>query len=112
MGSVVKTFKKVNLNKLQKVFRELNNDKTNLGITLVKEAMFMQDTLNKLKNEIEEKGTIVSMCQGNYDIDRANPALQSYNSMIKNYQSCIKQIVELLPQEDTNSIDDFDNDDL
>ena len=69
-------------------------------------------TLNKLKIEIEDKGPIVSMCQGNYDIERANPAIQSYNSMIKNYQSCIKQIVELLPQEDTNSIDDFDNDEL
>ena len=52
------------------------------------------------------------MCQGKYNIDRANPALSQYNMMIKNYQSCIKSIADLLPKEDNSNEDDFDNDEL
>ena len=37
------------------------------------------------------------MCQGSYSINRANPALQAYNTMIKNYTSSIKQLVDMLP---------------
>ena len=50
------------------------------------------------------------MCQGKYDIERANPSLSSYNTMIKNYTTTSKQLFELLPKEDT-TIDDFDEDD-
>ena len=52
------------------------------------------------------------MCQGDYSIDRENPALKSYNTTIKNYQTLIKQITELLPSESENNGDNFDNDDL
>ena len=51
------------------------------------------------------------MDQGKYTIDRANPALQQYNAMTKNYNSTIKQISELIPK-DLVDIDDFDNDEL
>ena len=52
------------------------------------------------------------MCQGKYDIERANPALSQYNMVIKNYQSCINNIVNLLPKEDLPTEDNFDDDDL
>ena len=52
------------------------------------------------------------MSQGKYSIDRANPALTQYNSMIKNYQSTVKQINDLLPKDSLDGNDDFDNDEL
>jgi len=52
------------------------------------------------------------MCQGSYDIERANPALNQYNSLIKNYNSTIKQIHDILPKENSNNEDEFDEDDL
>ena len=72
----------------------------------------MKKTLNKLKKELTEKGVVTEMSQGKYSIDRANPALTQYNSMIKNYQSTIKQINDLLPNESLDGYDDFDNDEL
>jgi hypothetical protein len=54
------------------------------------------------------------MCQGNYSIDRESPALKSYNTTIKNYQTLIKQITDLLPVETKKDVgDEFDkfNDD-
>ena len=50
--------------------------------------------------KIEDEGVVVSMCQGKYNIDRANPALSQYNMLIKNYQTCIKNINDLLPKEE------------
>ena len=40
------------------------------------------------------------MCQGSYSIDRESPAMRSYNATVKNFQSLIKQINEMLPDND------------
>lgn len=70
----------------------------------------MKATLNSLKVKIEEEGVVVSMCQGKYDIDRANPALSQYNMMIKNYQTCIKNLLDIIPADNSNDDDVFDED--
>lgn len=56
-------------------------------------AVFLADMENKLADE----GLIVSMPQGDYEINRAHPLLQQYNSMVKNYNATIKQLSEALP---------------
>ncbi len=104
--------KPINFKKLKKFFNEMNNESGMLGLALIKELEFMKKTLNKLKKELTDKGVITEMSQGKYSIERANPALTQYNSMIKNYQSTVKQINDLLPKDSMNSYDDFDNDDL
>ena len=104
--------KPINFKNTKKLFNEMNNEKGMLGLALIKELEFMKKTLNKLKKELTEKGVVTEMSQGKYSIDRANPALTQYNSMIKNYQSTIKQINDLLPSESLDGYDDFDNDEL
>ena len=53
------------------------------------------------------------MPQGKYDIERANPAIASYNTMVKNYNSTIKQLYELLNSNTViESTDNFEDDDL
>jgi hypothetical protein len=59
----------------------------------------MRATLFDLKLEIDSKGPVVEMMQGTYSIDRQNPALQGYNTMIKNYKEIIKQLITMLPEE-------------
>lgn len=89
----------------------MENDRKVLCSSLLDELIFMQTTLDDLKKQINEKGVVTKMCQGKYDIDRANPALNQYNTLMKNYSSCIKQLNDLLPTEIT-TFDDFENDDL
>ena len=71
-------------------------------------------TVDKHDNlvKVEKDGVVTEMCQGNYNIDRENPALKSYNTTIKNYQALIKQITDLLPNQNNNNGDDFDGDNL
>ena len=90
----------------------MGTDKAKLGLSLIEEAEFMKKTLVQLKKKIKAEGVVTSMCQGKYDIDRANPALSQYNMLIKNYQSCINNVANLLPKDDVVNEDTFDDDDL
>ncbi len=100
------------LKTLKETFEKMDNDKSKLALSLLDEAYFCGDTLKKLKEKVEKDGVVTEMCQGNYNIDRENPALKSYNTTIKNYQALIKQITDLLPNQDNNNGDDFDGDNL
>lgn len=103
--------KRINYKLLKDTIKKLDGDKKALAEGLFNELTFMKDTLEKLKEDVETKGTTTLMCQGKYDIERCNPSLQSYNALIKNYNSTSKQLFDMLPKND-NSIDDFDDDDL
>lgn len=105
--------KKVNISSIEKLFKDMENEDVSvLGQNLLKELKFMKTTLQSLKKEIKERGVIVPMPQGNYNIERSNPAIASYNTMVKNYNSTIKQIYELINNNNVKTIDDFDDDDL
>ena len=96
-SSVMAKKTKLDLKSLRVVFEAVNDNKSKLALSLLDKAEFMEKCLKDLQKKVEEDGVVTSMCQGNYDIDRANPALQAYNVTIKNYNSVIKQISDLLP---------------
>ena len=100
--------KKIDLNSIKITIDTLENDRKVLCTSLLEEIIFMQQTLSDLKEEINRNGVVTKMCQGKYDIERANPALNQYNTLIKNYSSCIKQLNEQLPKEIENN-DNFDD---
>lgn len=108
----MKKIKEIDLKAVRDALEKMDNDKTTLGLSLLEEAEFMKATLNRLKVKIEEEDVVVSMCQGKYDIDRANPALSQYNMMIKNYQTCIKNLLDIIPADNSNDVDEFDEDNL
>ena len=58
----------------------------------------LQDPQVHTEKEIKSKGVVTLMDQGKYYVERANPALVQYNAMVKNYQSTVKQINDLLPK--------------
>lgn len=81
-----------------------------LGLALIDKAKFMEKTLQELQTVIDATGVITEMCQGSYNIDRANPALQAYNVTIKNYTSVVKQLNDMLPNKNsTNNLEAFKN---
>lgn len=108
----MKKIKPVNFKILKKTFNEMDNEKGMLGLSLLKELEFMKKTITKLQREVQKKGVVTQMDQGKYSIERANPALVQYNAMVKNYQSTVKQVNDLLPKDLSDGYDDFDNDEL
>lgn len=93
---------------LKDTFKEIGGDVEKLGVSLIDEAIFCGETLTKLKLKVQADGVVTEMSQGNYSIERENPALKSYNTTIKNYQSLVKQIFELLPNSNSKTDDGFD----
>ena len=110
-SDILKEIKKFNYNSIKDSIENLPKDKQELCNSILNELIFMETTMDDLKKEIQEKGVVVDMCQGKYSIQRTNPALNQYNTTIKNYTSCIKQLNELLP--DVSPEDDmFEPEDL
>lgn len=101
--------KALDIKDLKSIFEKMDNGKSKLALSLLDKAEFMEDTLKKLQEKVKQDGVVTSMCQGNYDIDRENPALRSYNTTIKNYTSVIKQLNDMLPNDNKPKDDGFDN---
>ena len=99
-------------NSIKSTIDNMPEDRKEMCTSLLNELLFMQETLEELKINVKDNGVITSMCQGKYSIDRANPALMQYNTLMKNYSGCIKQLNELLPKVEISNEDEFDDDEL
>lgn len=97
------------IKKLKALFDD-GSSRSILALSLIDKAEFMEATLKDLQKKVQENGVVTKMCQGAYNIDRANPALQAYNVTIKNYTSIVKQLNDMLPK--GNQADNFEDDDL
>lgn len=104
----MKKIEKLDYNSIKMTIEKLDDDRKELANSLLKELEFMNNTLEALKDNVDKVGVITKMCQGKYDIERANPALNQYNVLIKNYTSCIKQLNDLLPKDISGTDDDLD----
>lgn len=108
----IKKLTSADIKKIEKIFSDMESETSSLGLALMEELKFTIQTLRKLKANIRKNGVVVDMPQGSYTIQRANPALQTYNVLIKNYQSLVKAIIDMLPSLDNTDNDEFDSDDL
>lgn len=95
-----------NIKELKDSFKQLDDNKSKLALSLLDKAEFLEETLQELKIKVKLQGVITEMCQGDYSIERENPALKSYNTTVKNYTSVIKQLNDMLPTKEQHPKDD------
>lgn len=95
-----KEIKTISLTKIEKVINDdLMNEKKAIALTLYNEVVFMQQTLTNLKQEINNNGVIENFKNGKQDFIRESQALKSYNTTIKNYNKCVKDLYDILYRE-------------
>lgn len=98
MGKVKKSSKE--LNKLKRIFKDIEPDKAKIVEKLISNAAFMAESLDDLQEIIREKGFTEEYHNGaNQSGVKKCSEVEIYNTMIKNYSSVIKQLVDLLPEE-------------
>lgn len=85
---------------LNRLYKNLPKDRLDLVKDLIERAAYMIVSLEDMEEQISQDGLMIKMDQGKYDIDRAHPLLTSYTTMVKSYNSTIKQLNEFLPQSD------------
>lgn len=87
------------LKKLNKIFKNITENKKDLVQKLIKSAAFMIVELTKLENHISEHGVSEEYQNGEHQKGtKMSIQASAYNTMIKNYAAIVKQLCELLPE--------------
>ena len=87
------------MQKLNRFFKNIPKEKQKMIQGLKEQAAFMYATLMELQEIMNIEGPVELFEQGKQRMLREHPASKVYNSMIKNYSSVIKQLLELLPED-------------
>jgi len=88
------------LNRLKKIFADLPEDAKRVADGLIQEAAFMRVTLEETRAIIDCEGVIERFEQGKQRFLREHPATKVYTALINRYQGVMKQLIDLLPDDD------------
>ena len=100
MNDTIKARQKKEMSRLKKIYKNLPEDTLEISKKLIERAAYMLVSLEDMEARIDDDGLVIIMPQGDYEIERAHPLLQPYNTMIKNYNATVKQLNDLLPSTD------------
>ena len=98
--------------KLKELFKDIDKSRTSLAEKLIQNASYMSIELEYLKKHNVEFGIKEAYMNGANQFGyKESVESKTYNTMIKNYLSTIKQLNEMLPKdiEPKNPHDEFDN---
>lgn len=97
MGSVKDLDTSKEMKKLKTILKQIPKDRQAIAQSLYNELVFMQKTLEVLKQQIEEEGPTAMFKQGVQEFLREHPALKGYNTTVQRYSLLYKQLTDLLP---------------
>ena len=97
---------------LNRIFKNLDDEVRKIADGIIKRVAFMKVTLEDLERDLNENGYTEKFTQS-ADVeayDRKRPAVEIYNTTIKNYLSACRQLQDLLPKPSENGKreDEFD----
>ena len=88
------------IERLNQIIKQVPPDKRPVAEHILKELIFMSETLENLKATIKEKGEIDLFKQGKQEFLRESPAMKTYNTTVQRYGLLFKQFTDLLPKTD------------
>lgn len=95
-------------NRLNRLFKGLEEKKKKLAVGLIERAAFMRVELEDLEADLKENGWTEPFQQSEKvePYDRARPQGQTYNTMNTSYQKIMRQLHDMLPVETVKPKDD------
>lgn len=87
-----------NKRQINKILKLVPEDKKQIAEKLVKEILFMGETLDDLKEKVKEGGPVELFKQGSQEFMRESPSLKAYNTTVQRYSLLYKQLTDLLPK--------------
>lgn len=92
---------------LKSIFKDIDKDKLSFVDKLIEQVAFMKTTLLELNDEINTNGTLESYTSGQGEVLRRESASSKvYNTMIKNYNSTMKQLIDFIPEKEVEETKD------
>ncbi|KLU65716.1 hypothetical protein DEAC_c23460 [Desulfosporosinus acididurans] len=90
---------------LLEMFKNLPAEPMKFVYPLIQRLAFMQTTLEELEDDIKAKGTF-ELTKTRPRKFRERPVVKTYNAMIKNYTTTMKQLLDRLPGEKADEAED------
>lgn len=91
---------KQEMNRIKKIYKEFPKEKVKVLEGLITEASFMKTALEELREDILKNGYTELFEQGEQAFNRERPEVKIYTNFIQKYTVCMKQLIDLLPQEE------------
>lgn len=86
---------------LKKKFKEIGENKLKIVEKLIESAAFMAIELAEMEEIISKNGVTEEYTNGQYQKGiKKSATVEVYNTMMKNYTSVIKQLCDLLPEDE------------
>lgn len=87
--------------KLNKIFSKVDKNKKTIVEKLIDNVAFMSVTLDDLKEDIKTYGVKEPYMNGSNQFGfKESIESKTYNTMLKNYMNAVKQLIDLLPDEE------------
>ena len=85
------------IKKLTSIFKDLDKNKFSVIKSLIESVAFMSVQLKELEGVIKRDGAIEEYRNGRFQSGlKKSVAVEVYNSLIKNYSTCLKQLIDVL----------------
>lgn len=97
---------KKELNRLKRIFKNIDEDKKKIVQGLFENAAFLSTQMKLMMSRINEDGVTIKYQNGENQWGyKKSPDVDTYNSFIKQYTTIIKQLTDLLPKDNVIEID-------
>lgn len=91
--------------KMNKIFAKIDKNKKTIVEKLIDNVAFMSITLDELKEDIKIYGVKETYMNGSNQFGfKESIESKTYNAMLKNYMNAIKQLIDLLPDEEKKNV--------
>lgn len=93
---------KQEINRVKKLYKDFPRDKVKAIEGLINEAAFMKITLQETRENLIKFGMTEMFEQGSQSFKRERPEVKIYTTLIQRYSNVMKQLIDLLPEEEKN----------
>ena len=99
------------IKKLRSIYQDIDSDQFKTVEELINRAAYMLATLQDYEKDIDENGYVelFSQSESQTPYERERPVVRLYNTLSKNYQSIIRQLSQLIPNDVKTADDGFDS---
>lgn len=97
---------------IDEILKKIPSDKLNEASLVADKLRYMEDKLEEVQKQIDEKGVVEHFINGKQDFLRESPALASYNKLMKTYDTFYKNLINLVPKETSEEDTDEDIDEF
>ncbi len=95
---------KAEIKRLKKIFANLTQDASAVAEKLIENAAFMAVSLTDLQRIINEKGYTEEYQNGENQFGtKKSSEVDIYNTMVKNFNATMKQLIDMLPESPSGS---------